>query len=685
MLKKINVIAAMLAMFMLLCALPVNSLAQEKNLNKVDDKTMEKLVLKAKEIFNIKDVYDNFEVNSSSDDDYGTIYNLSWSKKDGSSDLNVSISNDMHITNYNKYENKKYETLKPNYSYEALKKYAIDTIKKIDPVNAKSLKLNESSYQNYIDDNAYIFNFDRYVGDRRVIGDGASITINYVDKSVQRYSLNYNHGFDFSKTAEFDALKSNLTMDEAINIFKENKYIKPMIKFVVDEKKEPRITFKTIYSNELNANYFVNSTSKKYERYDYPIFLNNFMTKDAAAEGAMDGLSEYEFKGIDKIKGIKTKAEALKKAKTFVKDASKAKVTLSNLNQDYISKDYVYNINMESGKDEKKTYYNISFDAKDLTLLRFSVYNNFDSGDNNKKDLSSDELKKIALDYIKKNASDIDEKDLELMATENNTVYFVRVMDGYYIPENSISIGVSKDTKEINEYSRAWYRKPIKYEKAKKSIDEAYDVIKKEINYEEAYQYIRDKSDPAKSSVVLTYMPKNTKIEIDAISGKLAKSNEELKNYSDIDKSKYKDKAILLKQMGYAYIEDEIMPEKNLKQKDFITFVYIFGSRDSDEIIDNAYQRALREGVIKANEVNREKEITNMDLAKFMIRLKGMEELVDKDIFKNINTKAKLTKEENAYLSLANALGYISGKTIDKNAKVNRDEFINIVYNYVFK
>lgn len=685
MLKKMNMIAMALAIVMVLCALPVNSLAETKNLNKVDDKTVEKLVLKAKEIFNIKDVYDNFEVNSSSDNDYGTIYNLSWSKKDGSSDLNVSISNDMHITNYNKYENKKYETLKPNYSYEALKKYAIDTIKKIDSVNAKSLKLNESSYQNYIDDNAYIFNFDRYVGDRRVIGDGASITINYVDKSVKRYSLNYNHGFDFSKTAEFDALKSNLTMDEAINIFKENKYIKPMIKFVINEKKDPRITFKTIYSNELNANYFVNSTSKKYERYDYPIFLNNFMTKDAAAEGAMDGLSEYEVKGIDKIKGIKTKDEAVKKAKTFVKDASKAKVTLSNLNQDYISKDYVYNINMESGKDEKKTYYNISLDAKDLTLLRFSTYNNFDSGDNDKKDLSSNELKKIALDYIKKNASDINEKDLELMATENNTVYFVRVMDGYYIPENSISISVSKDTKEINEYSRAWYRKPIKYEKAKKSIDEAYDVIKKEINYEEAYQYIRDKSDPAKSSVVLTYMPKNTKIEIDAISGKLAKSNEELKNYSDIDKSKYKDKAILLKQMGYAYIEDEIMPEKNLKQKDFITFVYIFGSRDSDEIIDNAYQRALREGVIKANEVSREKEITNMDLAKFMIRLKGMEELVGKDIFKNINTKAKLTKEENAYLSLANALGYINGKTIDKNAKVNRDEFINIVYNYVFK
>lgn len=685
MLKKINVIAAMLAMFMLLCALPVNSLAQEKNLNKVDDKTVEKLVLKAKEIFNIKDVYDNFEVNSSSDNEYGTIYNLSWSKKDGSSDLNVSISNDMHITNYNKYENKKYETLKPNYSYEALKKYAIDTIKKIDPVNAKSLKLNESSYQNYIDDNAYIFNFDRYVGDRRVIGDGASITINYVDKSVKRYSLNYNHGFDFSKTAEFDALKSNLTMDEAINIYKDNEYIKPMIKFVVDKKKDPRLTFKTIYSNELNSNYFVNSTTKKYERYDYPMFLNNFMTKDAAVEKSESGLSEYEVKGIDKIKGIKTRDEAVKKAKTFVKDASKAKVTLSNLNQDYISKDYVYNINMEIGKDEKKTYYNISLDAKDLTLLRFSTYNNFDSGDNNKKDLRSDELKKIALDYIKKNASDIDEKDLELMATENNTAYFVRVMDGYYIPENSISISVSKDTKEINEYSRAWYRKPIKYEKAKKSIDEAYDVIKKEINYEEAYQYIRDKSDPAKSSAVLTYMPKNTKIEMDAISGKLAKSNEELKNYSDIDKSKYKDKAILLKQMGYAYIEDEIMPEKNLKQKDFITFVYIFGSRDSDEIIDNAYQRALREGVIKANEVSREKEITNMDLAKFMIRLKGMEELVGKDIFKNINTKAKLTREENAYLSLANALGYISGKTIDKNAKVNRDEFINIVYNYVFK
>lgn len=687
MLKKMNVIAAMLAIVMVLCALPVNSFAETKNVNKVDDKTMEKLVLKAKEVFNIKDVYDNFEVNSSSDDEYGTIYNLSWSKKDNSSQVSVSISKDMHITNYNKYDNKKYETLKPKYSYDAMKKYAIDMIKKIDPINAKSLKLNEKTYQNFGGDNAYTFNFDRYVNDRRVIGDGASITISYVDKSVQMYSLNYNKGFDFSKTAEFDALKSNLTMDEAINIYKDNEYLKPMIKFVINEKKDPRLTFKTIYSNELNANYFVNSTSKKYELYDYPVFLNNYMTKDAATEEAMDGLSEYEVKGIDKIKGIKSKDDAVKKAKTYVKDSNNTKVTLSNLNQDYITKDYIYHINLESGKDDKKTYYNISFDAKDLTLLRYSKYNNYNNSDSDKKDLSSEELKKIAMDYIKKNASDIDEKEVKLISAENNSIYFVRVMDGYYVPENSISIGVSMDTKEVNDFSRAWYRKPISYEKAKISADEAYNIVKKEIQYEEAYKYIRDKSDPAKSKVVLTCMPKTTRIEIDAITGKLTNNTDEFRNYSDIDKSKYKDKATLLKQMGYSYLEDEIMPEKNLKQKDFMTFIYRHVSRnnDVDETIDNAYQRALRDGVIKENEVNKDKEITNMDLAKFMVRLKDMEELVNKDIFKPVNAKAKLTKEENAYLAIAKALGYIDGNAIDKNAKINRDEFINIAYNYVFK
>ncbi len=686
MLKKMNVIAAMLAIVMVLCALPVNSLAETKNVNKVDDKTMEKLVLKAKDVFNIKDVYDNFEVNSSSDDQYGTIYNLSWSKKDNSSGVSVSISKDMHITNYNKYENKKYETLKPKYSYDALKKYASDMIKKIDPVNAKSLKLNENTYQNFGSDNAYTFNFDRYVNSRCVIGDGASITISYVDKSVQMYSLNYNKGFDFSKTAEFDALKSNITMDEAINIYKDNEYLKPMIKFVINEKKEPRLTFKTIYSNELNANYFVNSTSKKYERYDYPVFLNNYMTKDAATEEAMDGLSEYEVKGIDKINGIKAKDEAVKKAKTYVKDASKTKVTLSSLNQDYISKDYIYHINLESGKDDKKTYYNISFDAKDLTLLRYSKYNNYDNSDTDKKDLSSEELKKIAMDYIKKNASDIDEKEVKLISAENNSIYFVRVMDGYYVPENSISIGVSMDTKEVNDFSRAWYRKPISYEKAKISADEAYNIVKKEIQYEEAYKYIRDKSDPAKSKVVLTCMPKTTRIEIDAITGKLTNNTDEFRNYSDIDKSKYKDKATLLKQMGYAYLEDEIMPEKNLKQKDFMTFVYGASSRnDIDEAIDYAYQRAIRNGIIKENEVNKEKEVTTIDLAKFIVRLKGMEELVGKDIFKQVYAKAKLTKEENSYLAIAKALGYVNGKAIDKNAKINRDEFIIIIYNYVFK
>ena len=686
MLKKMNVIAAMLAMFIVLCALPVNSLAETKNVNKVDDKTMEKLVLKAKNVFNIKDVYDNFEVNSSSDDEYGTIYNLSWTKKDGSSDVNVSISKDMHITNYNKYENKKYETLKPKYSYEAMKKFATEMIKKIDPINSKSLKLNEKTYQNFGGDNAYTFNFDRYVNDRRVIGDGASIAISYVDKSVQSYSLNYNHGFDFSKTAEFDALKSNLTMDEAINIYKDNEYLKPMIKFVINDKKEPRLTFKTIYSNELNANYYVNLTTKKYECYDYPVFLNNYMTKDAATEKAMDGLSEYEVKGIDKIKGIKTKDEAVKKAKSYVKDDSKTKVTLSTLNQDYISKDYIYHIKLESGKDEKKTYYNLSFDAKDLTLLRYSVYNNFDNGNNDKKDLSSDELKKIAMDYIKKNASDIDEKDLKFISAENNFIYFVRVMDGYCIPENSISVGVSRDTKEVIDYSRAWYRKPISYEKAKISADEAYDLVKKEIQYEEAYKYIRDKSDSAKSKVVLSYMPKNNRVEIDAITGKLTNNADEFRNYSDIDKSKYKDKATLLKQMGYSYLEDEIMPEKNLKQKDFMTFIYISNSKDDiDEVIDNAYQRAIRDGVIKENEVNKDKEITNIDLAKYIVRLIGMEDLVGKDIFKPVNANAKLTNEENSYLAIAKALGYVNGKAIDKNAKINRDEFINIIYNYIFK
>ena len=686
MLKKMNVIAAMLAMFIVLCALPVNSLAETKKESKVNGKNMEKLVLKAKDVFNIKDVYDNFEVNSSSDDEYGTIYNLSWTKKDGSSDVNVSISKDMHITNYNKYENKKYETLKPKYSYEDLKKYATEMIKKIDPINSKSLKINENTYQNFGGNNAYAFNFDRYVNDRRVKGDGVYITISYVDKSVQSYSLNYNHGFDFSKTAEFDALKSNLTMDEAINIYKDNEYLKPMIKFVINDKKEPRLTFKTIYSNELNANYFVNLTTKKYECYDYPVFLNNYMTKDAATEKAMDGLSEYEVKGIDKIKGIKTKDEAVKKAKSYVKDASKTKVTLSTLNQDYISKDYIYHIKLESGKDEKKTYYNLSFDAKDLKLLRYSVYNNFDNGNNDKKDLSSDELKKIAMDYIKKNASDIDEKDLKFISAENNSIYFVRVMDGYYIPENSISVSVSRDTKEVIDYSRAWYRKPVKYEKAKISADEAYNLVKKEIQYEEAYQYIRDKSDPAKSKVVLSYMPKTNRIEIDAITGKFTNNADEFRNYSDIDKSKYKDKATLLKQMGYSYLEDEIMPEKNLKQKDFMTFIYISNSNnDIDEVIDNAYQRAIRNGVIKENEVNKDKEITNIDLAKYIVRLVGMEDLVGEDIFKPVNANAKLTNEENSYLAIAKALGYVNGKAIDKNAKINRDEFINIIYNYIFK
>ena len=294
---------------------------------------------------------------------------------------------------------------------------------------------------------------------------------------------------------------------------------------------------------------------------------------------------------------------------------------------------------------------------------------------------------RIAMDYIKKNASDIADKSLELINTENNSVYFVRVIDGYYVPENFINIDISKDTKEVNSYSRTWYRKALNYDKAKISTDEAYNLVKKEIDYEEVYQYIRDNSDPAKSKVVMSYIPKSARIEIDAVSGKLAKNSNEFRNYSDLEKSKYKDKATLLKQMGYSYLEDEIMPEKKMKQKDFVSFIYRYGSKDidKDDAIDAAYQRAIRNGIIKENEVNKEKELSTIDLAKYMVRLKDMEELVGKDIFKPVNAKAKLTNEENSYLAIAKALGYVNGKAIDKNAKINRDEFINIAYNYVFK
>ena len=139
--------------------------------------------------------------------------------------------------------------------------------------------------------------------------------------------------------------------------------------------------------------------------------------------------------------------------------------------------------------------------------------------------------------------------------------------------------------------------------------------------------------------------------------------------------------------MGYSYLEDEIMPEKSLKQKDFVSFMYRYGSKDidKDDAIDAAYQRAIRNGIIKENEVNKEKELSTIDLAKYMVRLKDMKELVGKDIFKSLRSKTKLTKEENSYLSLAKALGYINYDTVDKNAKINRDEFINMAYNYVFK
>ncbi len=167
---------------------------------------------------------------------------------------------------------------------------------------------------------------------------------------------------------------------------------------------------------------------------------------------------------------------------------------------------------------------------------------------------------------------------------------------------------------------------------------------------------------------VAAYVFGSYDISLNAVTGELLNKNTasdeiDFSNYyTDINDSYAKAAIEKIADYGIYFDDKAFKPNENIKQKDFLAmlcsaFSYNNGAIN-DDAYDNAYDWAKRRGIITKEEENRDKQITRLDAAKYIIRAMGLEEAAKLDIYK---AQFSDVKTDIGYSAILSGMGIMSG------------------------
>lgn len=671
-----------------------------------EEKVPQSLVLYAKKILNIADDFDTFNTDISTrkiNDREEKVYRFNWNKEGKEYKyIAVDITPEKRVLSYsfnsfdaddNKVSNKKI------ISYEEAQKTAEKFLNTVDPTNAKYLKLVKDGSAQNLYSQTYEFYFERYYNNIRVFGDQLRISVNKYENKVRNYDLSYSYSPDFSNVSLLKNLKSNMSKEDALKVYKNNDYFKSVIRrqdymgspAKSDYKKDNSPYFVLIYTNELNRCFFVDASSKEYVYSNDAMLLNHAMKSEGAYDkredlDAQNSLSPYEIKTLDRIEGLKSEEELEKTARSYFNLGKE--YTLENKNtgkRNLFDDDYFTSFTFKNTKSDNNNYRYVSLNSKNGILYNYGS----DFYEKNPVDIKAEQIKALADKYIDKFAKDVKNNLIYVKSSDDaNSVSYYRVLDGNIVKDDKISMYFA--AKNLTSYLRSWYNKNINYDKNTVDVSKIYE--KTENVYGLNLAYLPDFSDKnVRYRLVyafgnpydnFSFMAKNAEnIYTDPYSQNFY--------YDDIEQSAYKDDISLLLNFGIKYPENKLLPNEKLKQKDFIYLLYGINSFDAftKDIYERCYNMAIDDKLLSASEINREKFLTKLDIAKILIRKKGYDDLCKYDIFKNVfKDEDGLSPEDKGFLNIAYSLKYIKadGNNINMNKIMTRDEGSEALYKFLF-
>ena len=426
------------------------SLAQADEIHASDANMQENIDLtdyfkKARDVLKIKEDYD--KVNSNVNDE---TVNISWSYnntyKNGE---DVEMDRDKNIVSYDNHAEDKLinRTL---LSKEDAEKKATELVKKLFPKNDLRFENIEIAYS------SYKLSYRLFIDDVPVYGGVCTILI---DKETGKLNSVYSNRELQAFVKKDIKVNKKDVKDEKKAIEKIKSSYKPQLELIKEDGQYlPYYSWKN--SITLDA--------KTLKPIDYKSYTMSYGGNDKKAE-ANDGassLTPVENKEKDKIKNLKSKDEAIKKAeKLFYLPKGEKKDT--NLSENYFGKYYSYNIRISNDK-EPFNYYFISIKADDLLPLSYM------RSDSNMEEKPVDP--KVIDSSIKKISKDlpffneyVEDKPMFASREDKNRRIYLRKIDGYVVADDEIDFAF--DSKGLYSYSLSRNFEDIKYKE--KKIDEA--------------------------------------------------------------------------------------------------------------------------------------------------------------------------------------------------------------------
>lgn len=414
-------------------------------------------VTRARDLFGVSMDYD--EVNSSVDEN---IIRINWSvKNDYDRNESIGFDYDKNVLSYRK----NYKFVRFNrtlISKDEAKKSALDLVKKMYPKNDVRFESVEILNSNYI------LNFRLYFNGVRVFKGTSSISLNKENGVVTNVSTTpeFQAFLVLNPSVNTDGIKGE---GESFNAIKSK--FKPRVDLIKrgEEKYVPYYT----WQNSLMVD------AKSLEPVDYSAFgaRGYGNTKDEAEEKSASYLTDRELEEKNKIKNLKTKEEAQKRALELFA-LPKDKLRSTSLNPMFDTEFYNYQVVFEENNKNDGYYYaSAAIKADDLIPLRFSKS---DSNDESKKLDKS--IVEPTVQKITKELPFFDEYKEEKPMFENkengefyNREYLRRIGE-YTVPADSISFSFNGGGLSYYSLNRVW--KDIDYYEKKIDSDEAFSKLK---------------------------------------------------------------------------------------------------------------------------------------------------------------------------------------------------------------
>lgn len=671
------------------------------------DKDLESAIIRVKDLFNITDEYDTFDSQVSSTVNR-TYFYLNWSDSNNKlENINVTTDSIGNIISFNKY-NPIYlepESKLPKYSREESHKLAVNFLKKIDPIAAIEIKLENNASPINSNDLDYNFYFTRLINGIPYPDNYLNVNVNKYTGEINNYYTNWDRGIAFPSAENIISIengKQSFRNKIGLDLMYKSSY-----RMLIDKINNEETKYFLAYSI-MNNNKAIDAITGEViniSNYGYGMGAENEKSMDSSAESAAV-ITPEERAEIEKFSGIIEIKAVEKFAREELGLDSGYLLQNKNLYSNYKNPgDFQWSLYFTKKVDDNNTVSaDITLDAKNAEILSFYRY--LGHSTNSNALITKDEALQMAKDYIAKMQSN-KVNQVELIKNElsdgklSYDFRFVRKADDIYVESDSIYVGVDAINKQIISYSMDWFKGNLPSRQNLIGLEKAYETFFNDIGYELKYIAIYDYEKPEgeNKEIKLVYSENSTKPSIiDAHSGEILdysgepfKENKAIE-YTDIDDSYAKDKIITLAEYGVSFTSQTFMPKESIKQRDFMYLIfksmypYRTENENEEEII---YDELTRSNIIKEGERNLDRVVTKEEAVKFVIRAMKYDKVAQiqeiyKDIFLDSST---ITSNLKGHINIAYGLKIITGDgtgNINPKAVLNREDAASIIYNYIF-